>query len=173
MTTVSRLAIPISKCWLSKTGTYTVQVTSFSNHEQGFIPPPDRRGGVIPWPRAPAGQIGHPRSGLPWTVVPSFDRLDPETFSQSPSSAASTQDPSGGPMSEEKTIYRPSQEIIDSAHVPDYEALRIGSRRRPSGLLGGPGPGASGLVRNPGRRSWTTPMLPSSNGSPVERPTWS
>ena len=27
-------------------------------------------------------------------------------------------------MSEDKTIYRPSSEIIESAHVPDYEALR-------------------------------------------------
>lgn len=27
-------------------------------------------------------------------------------------------------MSEDVTLYRPSQEIIDAAHVPDYEALR-------------------------------------------------
>ncbi len=27
-------------------------------------------------------------------------------------------------MSEDKTIYRPSPEIIQAAHVPDYDALR-------------------------------------------------
>ena len=35
-------------------------------------------------------------------------------------------------MSEDKTIYRPSSEIIESAHVPDYDALRAEAAADPS-----------------------------------------
>ncbi|NNM05696.1 MAG: acetate--CoA ligase [Gemmatimonadetes bacterium] len=37
-------------------------------------------------------------------------------------------------MSEDKTIYRPSQEIVEAAHVPDYDALREEAAQDPPGF---------------------------------------
>ena len=34
-------------------------------------------------------------------------------------------------MSEDQSIYRPSPEIVESAHVPDYDALRAEAARDP------------------------------------------
>jgi len=39
-------------------------------------------------------------------------------------------------MSEDKTLYRPSQDIVESAHVPDYDALRAEAAADPTAFWG-------------------------------------